>query len=74
MCLALLALDVHPRYAVVLAANRDEFHARAALAADWWRDPPILAGRDQVAGGTSAPRLGAAGSWRPGSRTFVTNA
>jgi uncharacterized protein with NRDE domain len=67
MCLALLALDVHPRYAVVLAANRDEFHARAALAADWWRDPPILAGRDQVAGGTWL------GVDRRGRYAFVTN-
>ncbi|HET8831194.1 MAG TPA: NRDE family protein, partial [Casimicrobiaceae bacterium] len=30
MCLAVIALDVHPRFAVVIAANRDEFHARAA--------------------------------------------
>jgi len=67
MCLALLALDAHPRYAVVLAANRDEFHARAALAADWWRDPPILAGRDQVAGGTWL------GVDRRGRYAFVTN-
>lgn len=67
MCLALLAVDVHPRYAVVLAANRDEFHARAALAADWWDDPPILAGRDRVAGGTWL------GIDRRGRYAFVTN-
>jgi uncharacterized protein with NRDE domain len=52
MCLAVLALDAHPRYAIVLAANRDEFRARAADAARWWSDPHILAGRDRVAGGT----------------------
>ena len=54
MCLAVLALDAHPRYAVVLAANRDEFHSRAALPAAWWpdADPPLLAGRDCAAGGT----------------------
>jgi uncharacterized protein with NRDE domain len=55
MCLAVVALDAHPRYAVVLAANRDEFHARAAAPAHWWEDgtgAPILAGRDLAHGGT----------------------
>jgi uncharacterized protein with NRDE domain len=51
MCLAILALDVHPRYAVVIAANRDEFHARPAAAAHWW-DEGWLAGRDLAGGGT----------------------
>ena len=36
MCLVLLALAAHPRYAVVLAANRDEYHARPAAPAAWW--------------------------------------
>jgi uncharacterized protein with NRDE domain len=36
----------------VLAANRDEFHARPALPAHWWGEPPMLAGRDRAAGGT----------------------
>ena len=55
MCLAVIALDAHPRYAVVIAANRDEFHARAALPAHWWNDAgaaDILAGRDLAQGGT----------------------
>jgi len=51
MCLALVALDAHPRYAVVIAANRDEFHARPTAGAAWW-DEGWLAGRDLVAGGT----------------------
>jgi uncharacterized protein with NRDE domain len=51
MCLALVALDAHPRYRCVIAANRDEFHARASAPAQWW-DDRILAGRDIVAGGT----------------------
>ena len=51
MCLALLALHAHPRYAVVIAANRDEFHARPGEAAGWWEDG-WLAGRDLGAGGT----------------------
>jgi uncharacterized protein with NRDE domain len=50
MCLALFALDAHPRYAVVVAANRDEYHARPAAPAAWW-DEGWLAGRDLVAGG-----------------------
>ena len=32
MCLALFALDAHPRFALVVAANRDEFHARRGSA------------------------------------------
>src|SRR5512145_478314 len=51
MCLALLALDAHPRYAVVIAANRDEYHARPTAAASWW-DEGWLGGRDLTAGGT----------------------
>jgi uncharacterized protein with NRDE domain len=51
MCLALVALQAHPRYPLVIAANRDEFHARAAEPACWWPQG-ILAGRDRVGGGT----------------------
>jgi uncharacterized protein with NRDE domain len=53
MCLVLLAWRVHPQYPLVLAANRDEFYARAAAAAAWWDAPRgLLAGRDLSAGGT----------------------
>jgi len=51
MCLVAVALDAHPRYALAIAANRDEFHAREARAAHWW-DEGWLAGRDLSAGGT----------------------
>jgi uncharacterized protein with NRDE domain len=51
MCLALLALDAHPRYSLVIAANRDEYHARPTAPAAWW-DEGWLAGRDLKAGGT----------------------
>ena len=51
MCLALIAFAAHPRYRVVIAANRDEFHARPAAPAAWW-GAGILAGRDLKAGGT----------------------
>ena len=53
MCLVLIAYRTHPRYPLVLAANRDEFHARPAEPLHWWNDgPPLLAGRDLQAGGT----------------------
>src|SRR5580658_78801 len=52
MCLILVAWRAHPHYPLVLAANRDEFHARAAAPAAWWPQPQILAGRDLSAGGT----------------------
>ena len=45
MCLALVALDAHPRYPLVVAANRDEHHARPAAPARWW-DEGWLGGRD----------------------------
>jgi uncharacterized protein with NRDE domain len=51
MCLALVALDAHPRFPLVIAANRDEFHAREAAPAHWWPDG-TLAGIDRVGGGT----------------------
>jgi uncharacterized protein with NRDE domain len=51
MCLALVALHAHPRYPLVIAANRDEFHARDAEPAHWWPEG-ILAGTDRVGGGT----------------------
>jgi uncharacterized protein with NRDE domain len=50
MCLAIVALDAHPRYRVVIAANRDEFHARAASPAHWW-PTDVLGGKDLVGGG-----------------------
>ena len=53
MCLAAFALNAHPRFPVVIAANRDEFFARAAAPMAWWADrPDLLAGRDLTAGGT----------------------
>ncbi len=53
MCLALIARDAHPEAALIIAANRDEFHARASEPAHFWTSPDgLLAGRDVVAGGT----------------------
>jgi len=53
MCLILFAWQAHPRYSLIVAANRDEFHQRPSAAANFWEDEPhILAGRDLQAGGT----------------------
>ena len=53
MCLIYVAWRRHPRYRLVVAANRDEYHARPAASAHWWEDAPgVLAGRDLEAGGT----------------------
>lgn len=53
MCLILFAHDAHPRYRLVVAANRDEFYARPTAPAAWWADAPqVLAGRDLRGGGT----------------------
>jgi len=53
MCLILLAYGQHPRYPLMLAANRDEFYDRPTAAASYWEDAPdLFAGRDLVHGGT----------------------
>ncbi|MFA5940005.1 MAG: NRDE family protein [Sinimarinibacterium sp.] len=53
MCLIALALNAHPRYALVIAANRDEFHDRPAASADWWpAQPDVFGGRDLQQGGS----------------------
>ncbi len=52
MCLLVLAWRCHPRYRLVAAANRDEYHARAAAPLAPWPDlPGIVGGRDLQAGG-----------------------
>ncbi|MEO8143342.1 MAG: NRDE family protein [Betaproteobacteria bacterium] len=53
MCLILVAWKQHSQIPLVVAANRDEFHARPSERAGFWRDQPqILAGRDLEAKGT----------------------
>lgn len=47
MCLILFAYKKHPKYKLILAANRDEFKARPTAKAGFWEDKPqLLAGRD----------------------------
>jgi len=57
MCLIFVALRAHPRFPLVVAANRDEFHSRSTAPLGPWPDAPepareIVAGRDLVGGGT----------------------
>jgi uncharacterized protein with NRDE domain len=68
MCLLVLAWQSHPRYRLIVAANRDEFHDRPSAPLGWWVDDPrIVAGRDLRSTGTW---MGAARSGRFG---IVTN-
>ena len=53
MCLILFSYDHHPRYRLVLAANRDEFYSRPTEPMAFWKGAPhILGGRDLQCGGT----------------------
>ncbi|MEH7113141.1 NRDE family protein [Neobacillus niacini] len=53
MCLILFAYHVHPKYKLIVAANRDEFYQRPTAPAHFWEDDPeILAGRDLEKMGT----------------------
>ncbi len=53
MCILFIALDKHPDYPLIIAANRDEEHARPSRSMHWWEDRTgVFAGRDLTAGGT----------------------
>ncbi len=53
MCLIFVAYKHHPRYPLVIAANRDEFYQRPTAPARFWVEhPDLLAGRDLEGGGT----------------------
>jgi uncharacterized protein with NRDE domain len=53
MCLVVLAIRALPDVPLVIAANRDEYHARpTAPAAPWHDDARVVAGRDLQSGGT----------------------
>jgi uncharacterized protein with NRDE domain len=51
MCVLAIAWQAHPRWRLVVAANRDEFHDRPAQPLHRWPDG-LIAGRDARAGGT----------------------
>lgn len=72
MCVVALAWRAHPDWKFIAIGNRDELHARPALALSRWEDNPhVIAGRDVQAGGTwlgiSDPSDG------PGRFAVVTN-
>ncbi len=53
MCLVVIGWRKHPDFPLIIAGNRDEFHARPTQQAHWWPDwPEIVGGRDLLAGGT----------------------
>ena len=53
MCLVAVAWKSHPRWRLLLAGNRDEFHARPTAPLARWPDiGSIRAGRDLQSGGT----------------------
>ncbi len=53
MCVVAFAWNAHPRWRLLLAGNRDEFHARPTAPLAAWDDGSgIVAGRDLEAGGT----------------------
>ena len=52
MCLIAFAWNAHPRWRLLLAGNRDEFHGRPSAPLARWPDAPIVGGRDLQAGGT----------------------
>ena len=53
MCTIIVFNRVHPRYPVVVAANRDEFYARETTGPVVLSDQPrVVGGRDQERGGT----------------------
>lgn len=68
MCLILFALEVHPAFPLIVAANRDESYSRPSSSAAFWSDhPDICAGRDLEQGGTWL------GTARSGRFAAVTN-
>ncbi len=53
MCLILFAYNMHPKYKLIVAANRDEFYKRRTAPAHFWEDNlEVLAGRDLEKMGT----------------------
>lgn len=53
MCILFIAIQQHPEYPLIIAANRDEFHQRPTRESHFWSaHPTLLAGQDLEAGGT----------------------
>ena len=68
MCLIFISLNDHPKYKLIIAANRDEFYNRKTSPAHFWKDhPEILGGRDLQEMGTWM------GASKSGKISMVTN-
>ncbi|MFP4159266.1 MAG: NRDE family protein [Desulfobacterales bacterium] len=68
MCLISIAIEAHPEYPMIIAANRDEFYSRPTSPLAFWDDnPEILAGKDLQSRGTWL------GVTRSGKIAAVTN-
>ncbi|NKB75568.1 MAG: hypothetical protein GKR96_00665 [Gammaproteobacteria bacterium] len=53
MCILFIALNQHPLFPLIIAANRDEYFSRPSKNMHYWADKPdILAGRDLLKGGS----------------------
>ena len=52
MCILFISIEQHPKYPLIICANRDEFHQRPTQAMHVWQQSKILAGKDLQAGGT----------------------
>ncbi|MFT5544176.1 MAG: hypothetical protein ACI97K_001623 [Glaciecola sp.] len=53
MCILFIAVNQHPKFPLIIAANRDEFYERpTSNSAFWEHQKDILAGKDKQAGGT----------------------
>jgi uncharacterized protein with NRDE domain len=74
VCLILFAVDAHPEYRLIVAANRDEFFVRPSAAAQPWAEAAdVIGGRDLEKGGTwlavrQGGRLAAVTNFRDGAR------
>jgi uncharacterized protein with NRDE domain len=75
MCLIIFAHRPSSEFPLLIAANRDEFHARPTAASGFWADQPgLLAGRDLEQGGTwmgitRSGRFAAVTNYRDPART-----
>lgn len=74
MCLIFISINQHPKYKLIVAANRDEFYARKTSAAAFWKNrPSILGGCDLEA----VKPDGTCGTWmainKNGRIAMVTN-
>jgi uncharacterized protein with NRDE domain len=74
MCLIFFSINQHPKYKLILAANRDEFYNRQTATANYWN------GHSDILGGWDLEAIkpdGTCGTWMGISKTgrlaFITN-